>query len=264
MMRRCSEKNILDRWCRRRGPGILLPVFLLLGAPVDGRGQTEELSKLAAGVQAYERKDYRAAVTSLQGLETRLPKLADYAAYYLAAAGVEGKISDDVTAELGAVWSAPVSSPLAANAAMVAASGLITAGKPADAARILTLHYDRLPQPDGDMALAFAYESASDLPRAVTYYQQVYCRYPASDAAQNAGTALSSLHQRLGDSHHPASTQRGFQRARRLMDAKQYARARAEFESLAPALTGSEQDASRLGMGTADYLRGQVSSACQY
>ena len=35
-----------------------------------------------------------------------------------------------------------------------------------------------------------AYEAAADLPHAAIFYQQVYYRYPASDAAQKAGAAL--------------------------------------------------------------------------
>ena len=236
--------------------------LLLVSAIVEA--QTSDQAKLATGIQAYERKDYQTAIANLQGLDARLPKLADYAAYYLAASEVEGKTRGDVTAELAPVWSPPISSPLAAKAALIAASGLITAGRPQDAARILTLHYDRLPQPEGDMAMAFAYESASDFARAATYYQQVYYRYPATDAAPNAGTALSSLHNRMGDAYPSVSTQLALQRGRRLMDAKQYARTHAEFEALLPMLTGAENDAARLAMGTADYLRGQPSSACAY
>ena len=238
--------------------------LVCLAAALPAQNRSTDLSRLAAGVQAYERKDYAAAIASLQGLETRLPKLADYAAYYRAAAEVESKTGGDVTPELAPVWSAPVASPLAAKAAIVASSGLISAGQPADAARVLTLHYDRLPQPDGDMAMAFAYESAAELPRAVTYYQQVYFRYPATDAAQNAAIALSSLQNRLGAAYTAAPARMSFERARRLMDAKQYARTHAEFEALLGALTGSERDAARLALGTSDYLRGQVSGACQY
>ena len=50
--------------------------------------QTFNLGRLAEGIRAYERQDSPATVSSLRGLDTRLPKLADYSAYYLAAAQV--------------------------------------------------------------------------------------------------------------------------------------------------------------------------------
>ena len=239
-------------------------VVLRLSIHLLAQNQAPDLARLAAGIQAYERQDYVSAIASLQGLAPKIPKLADYAAYYLVAAEIENKSAGDIAAELAPVWSGSVASPLVAKAAITAASGLIVAGKPADAVRILTQHYNRLPQPEGDMALAFAHESAADLANASTYYQRVYYRYPASDAAANAAVALDSLRQRMADAYPAATPQTAFQRARRLMDAKQYARTHAELEALLPVLTGPEQDAARLGIGTADYLRGQVSAACQY
>jgi soluble lytic murein transglycosylase len=226
--------------------------------------QGQVASRLASGVQAYERKDYRTAVASLKGLDARAPKLADYSSYYLAAALVESKTQGDVTAEIAPVWSTAVVSPLAGKAAIVAASGLIAAGKPADAATLLGRHYDSLPQPEGDLTLATAYEGAADLAHAATFYQQVYYRYPASDAAAKAGTALAALRERMGAAYPAVAAPALMDRAARLMEARAYPRARAEYQDLIPQAGPAEQDLARVRIGAADYLRGPVAAGCQY
>ena len=239
-------------------------IQLLLLAGVHAQSPNPALAKLALGIDAYERKDYRAAVDALKGLDTRLPKLADYAGYYLAASEVESKTHGDVMAEVAPVWSAPVRSPLVSKAALVAANGLIAAARPGDAVRLLLQHYDALEHPDGDMALAFAYESAADLSHAALSYQQVYYRYPATDAAETAGAALSGLRDKLQTTYPPITYETALVRAEKFMDARSYTRARAEYESLVPLLNGAEQDRARVRLGVADYLRGQSSAACQY
>jgi soluble lytic murein transglycosylase len=234
------------------------------GAAVCAQAPSNAPARLAAGIQAYERKDYRNAIAALKGLDARLPKLADYSAYYLSAAEVESKTKSDVTQEIAPVWSAPVASPYAGKAAIVAATGLIAAGKPAEAVQILVQHYEALPQPDGDLAQATAYEAAGDLPHAARFYQQVYYRYPASDAATKAAAAIPGLREHLGPAWPAVAPQTLLDRAAKLMDARENVRARAEYQSILPQLSAADQDLARVRMGAADYRRGQVASACQY
>ena len=54
------------------------------------------------------------------------------------------------------------------------------------------------------------------------------------------------------------------ERARQLLAQRDYPRARAEFQSLVPQLTGPERDQARVGIGAADYLNGNVAAAYQY
>jgi soluble lytic murein transglycosylase len=254
----CSEENILGRWSK------IAFALAVAGVVLLAQSSTSALSKLAAGIAAYERKDYPAAISSLNGLESQLPKLADYAAYYLAAAKVESRTQNEVASDLVPVWSAPVSSPLAGKAAVLAANGLIAANKPNDAVRVLLQHPDVLPQPDGDLALAYAYEAAADYLHAVLSYQQVYYRYPTSDEADRAGTAMSNLRDRLGASYPAVSFETALDRAARFMDARNYTRARAEYQGLVVLLNGAEQDLARVRVGVSDYLRGQHTTGCQY
>ena len=56
----------------------------LAGHPKDAA-----LAHLALGVAAYEQKNYAAAIADLKPLQGQLAPIADYVAYYLAAARVE-------------------------------------------------------------------------------------------------------------------------------------------------------------------------------
>src|SRR5215471_1325916 len=49
------------------------------------------LADLALGISAYEQKNWSDAIALLKPLPARLPKLADYAVYYLDAARVENE-----------------------------------------------------------------------------------------------------------------------------------------------------------------------------
>jgi soluble lytic murein transglycosylase len=257
MIRPCWARNIPDRWRK-------LPLLAVLAGAALHAGNPDAVARLGAGVAAYERKDYTAAITALKGVGERLPKLADYAGYYLAAAEVESKAQLDVTSEVAPVWSAPVLSPLISKAALVAATGWTAAGKPADAVRVLSDHYDALAQPDGDLALASAYEAAGDLPHAAVFYQHVYYRYPLSDAAAKATAALAALHERLGASFPALAAPMLLLRGDRYLEARDYTRARAEYEAMIPLVSGIEQELARIRLGAADLLRGEFSAANQY
>src|SRR4051812_13699628 len=69
---------------------------------------------LALGIAAFEQKDYAAAIASLS--RANIPQLADYSAYYLAAAKVESRTSGSVPVDLSPVGSTEVRSPLAGRA----------------------------------------------------------------------------------------------------------------------------------------------------
>src|SRR5437764_5801707 len=69
------------------------------------------LANLALGIAAYEQHDYTAAIPLLKPLPAQLPKIADYAAYYLAASRVEAADVDAVPAELAPVRRETVVSP---------------------------------------------------------------------------------------------------------------------------------------------------------
>ena len=71
------------------------------------------LARLALGVGSYEQKDYAAAIAALRKVQGKVPRLADYTAYYLAASRVEEKDTDGVIKDLDAAHPTEVRSPLA-------------------------------------------------------------------------------------------------------------------------------------------------------
>lgn len=147
---------------------------------------------------------------------------------------------------------------------MIEARGLAGSGSAAQAAALLREHYSDLPQPDGDLALAISYEAARDLAHAAEYYQRVYFGYPAGDPATRAGASLLTLRDSMGTAYPAPPPQAMIGRAAALLAQRDYLRARAEFQSLVPQLSGPERDQARVGMGAADYLNGNVSASYSY
>jgi soluble lytic murein transglycosylase len=225
---------------------------------------TGELGRLAAGIRAFEEKRYTAAISALAGLEEGLPKLADYAAYYRTAARVESGDGTVSGADLAATRRGPVASPLAARAWVVEARARVAAGTPWDGVRLLNEHAAGLPQPDGDLALAAAYQAAGDLVRAAECYQRVYHQHPRAAGAARASAALAALKQRMGSAYPRPSARQALERAGRLLEAGSYREARAEYAALAERAAGTESALARLRVGAADYRAGRTHAACAY
>jgi soluble lytic murein transglycosylase len=212
---------------------------------------------LALGVVAYEQKDYTAAVADLR--RANLPAIADYVAYYLAAARVEAKDTENLAKDLAPVRATEVPSPLAGRAWLVEAKGLGPAG-----VALLREHYADLPQPDGDLALGDAYQAAGDLPHAAEFYQRVFYFYVTGDPAAKSAAALLALKDLMGASYPAPLPQQALQRADRLMEARQYAAARSEYVALVDQLLGGERDLARVRIGAADIAAGKPGVAAPY
>ena len=183
---------------------------------------------------AFEQKDYTSAIANLK--RATVPQVADYVAYYLAAAHVEAKELEGVAGELAPTHNTEIRSPLAGKAWVVEGRALGS-----DGVRVLREHYAELPQPDGDIALAAAYQTAGDLPHAVEFYQRVFYQYISGDAAARAAAALLALKDTMGASYPMPLPQQALQRADLLLAARQYAAARSEYESLLDQLVGVER-----------------------
>jgi soluble lytic murein transglycosylase len=222
------------------------------------------LAHLTLGVGSFEQKQYPDAIQHLEAARAKLPKLADYTAYYLAAARIEIEDNAAAAEDAAAVRTAPLASPFAARSMVLQARGLAASGSANDAVRMLREHYADLPQPDGDLALADAYQAAHDLSHAVQYDQSVYYEYPDSDQATRAAAALITLRAAMGASFPAPTPQLLVERGRKLLAQGDPPRARAEFHALAQQLTGAERDQARVGIGAADYLNGDVAAAYSY
>jgi soluble lytic murein transglycosylase len=223
----------------------------------------DALARLALGVVSFEQKDYAAAIATLQALPAKLPQIADYTSFYLAAARVELKDFGEVAQDLAPTQGGEARSPLAGKAWLLAAGALqLTAA--ADAVTTLREHYTQLPQPDGALTLADSYQAANDLANASDFYRRVYIQYPNSDAAATAEAALLAIKDAMGASFPAPLPQQLLRRADRLLELRAYPQARSEYEAALDQLAGFERDTARVRMGAADYLNGKAAAAYSY
>jgi soluble lytic murein transglycosylase len=234
-----------------------------LAAHASAHPKESALAKLALGIGAYEQGDWTVATEALRALPGLPPRLADYAAYYRAAAKVESKQFEGVAEALAAVQQMPVLSPFGGRARILEGRALIPSN-PADAVRTLRDHYPELPQPLGDLALAEAYQAAGDPTRAAEFFQRVYYLYPGGDAAAKSGGALAALQQTLGSVYPPPSAEQMLRRADRLLEMRDFLAAREEYRKLTGQLTGAGRDRALVKMGFTDIGRGQWSAALAY
>ena len=231
-------------------------------AAAHSKDANGSLAQLALGVVAYERKDYPAAIAALRKVQ-KLPLIADYTAWYLAASRVELNDVTGIASDLAPTHTARQISPLSAKAWLLEARALETT-QPAEGARILRELYAELPQPEGDVTLADCYRAAKDLVRAAEAYQRVYYQYPTGAASTRAGAALLAFQDTMGAAYPPPLPRLMLRRPDRLLELHEYALARSEYRSLVDRVTGLERDQARVRVGEADYLKGSVKVACSY
>jgi soluble lytic murein transglycosylase len=221
-------------------------------------------ARLARGIEEFESGKYGEAIQDLKAAQPQLPKLADYAAFYLASSRAGLKDFAQVHSDLAPFRKLSVSSPLEPKALLLEAKALTETGSGAAAVSLLRERYDDLPQPGGDWALAQAYESAQAPAQAATYYSRVYYLYPLSDSAPRAAKALEALRASMGASYPAPTPQQRLERGNRLLAARQYTKARAEFSTLVEELSGADREIASVGIGAADYLDKRTDHACQY
>jgi soluble lytic murein transglycosylase len=224
-------------------------------AAAHPKDQDGALALLALAVAEREHGQSADAVRHLSQVRGRLPKLADYAGYYRAAAQFDLGHFEAAVQELDAVWKGDPRSPLGGDAAMLAARAQKEIGKPADAVGALRANYSQLPQPAGDLLLASCYRASNDLASAVVYYQRVYYQYPATGEAEQAGSAVAGLKRTLGELFPPPTTQAMFQRADRWLRNGDRRRARAEYEAIAAQAAGGDRELARVRLAEIDYFR---------
>ncbi len=236
MTQYCSAPRIPVRWrkaCLALSAIAAVGVAGLGAVCVASAAASDPLVDLKAGAAALDAKRYGPAMTALDGLSKRLPKLADYAAWFMASTQYELKNYADVPKTLEPVWKQSPPSPLVARAALLAAHALSDNDQPAAALEMLRAHYGALPQPQGDLAMAAAFAAANDAVSAAVYYQRVYYGFPLSQEAADAGVESEKLRATLADGYPPATPPAMLGRAQKLMQGKQTTtRAGKEFTDL--------------------------------
>jgi soluble lytic murein transglycosylase len=230
---------------------------------------SDPLMDFKAGVADWDAKRYPAAISTLEPLAKRLPKLADYVLWFTASSQFESRNFAAVSKILEPVWKQTPASPLAPRALLLAAKADLQAAssQPDDAKaalKLLQTHYATLPQPQGDSVLATAFAAAGDPVSAAVYDQRVYFGFPLSAEASQAGDDIAKLRATLGDTYPPATASSMLGRATKLLDAGQNARARKELEALVPQLAGADRDEARVRIGIADYNDNKTAAASHY
>lgn len=253
-MRNCLVPIIRVLWLRRAAGAAALVALLGICAAAIGLGAaTDPLADLKAGSSELDAKHFSAAIATLRPLIKRLPKLADYAAWFLATAEFDSGNFAAVPKELEPVWNQKPASPLAARAVLLAARAYGQGGEAQQALDLLRTRYATLPQPQGDLAMATAFAATGDAVSAAVYYQRVYYGFPLSAEAATASTESEKLTDRLGENYPPAMPNMMLARALKLLESGNTDRARKELESLIPRLGGAERDLARVRIGVADY-----------
>jgi len=223
------------------------------------------LAQFALGIVEYEHNAAAGAARDLNGLATRLPKIADYVTFYQAAAQAQLSDYDSAAATLSkpGVWDR-LPSPLRSHAVLLRADALIKSHHPGQAAELIQGMFKDLPQPDAGLALASAYEARGEGLQAAAYYQRVFYAYPATPAAAKAADALARLKTSLGKNFPLPSAQQLIERPTHWIEARQYAKAKLELQSALTQLTGADREQAQVRIGLADLRSGSALLAMRY
>src|SRR6185503_4492849 len=141
---------------------------------------------------------------------------------------------NDAVRDLAKYESNPMpSSPLAGRLGLLYAKALLgqSPATPANATKarqILENESTLFPQPEGYYTLAQAFEATGSPRQAAVYYQRVFYLYPANDLSEKAKAAAERLHPTLGTEYPQAPARQQLDRAKALLNGKQYPKARQE------------------------------------
>src|SRR6185312_1125427 len=203
------------------------------------------VAELGQGINAYNSRDFTSAISHLRNARS-VTQLSDYVTYHLAYAQVLTGDVDGALALLTAYRANPIpSSPLAGKISLLYGRTLLDKRTPDAAVKalgVLQTDYSTLPQPDGDFALGLAYEALAEKGQAALSYERAFYLFPNTDIAAQASTALDRLRVSLGKDFPSAPARQQLTRCEKWLDVRQYAKARAEYATLAETLTGPEKD----------------------
>ncbi len=220
--------------------------------PADTQGAQ---ALFAVAIWEKDQHQFDEAIKHLKQARGRLPQLADYVSYYLAAAESDLGSFPAAIDDANVVLKASPASPMVPDAAMVAARAYKETGSPTEAVRVLRAAYTQLQQPEGDLLAATCYRAANDLASAAVYYQHVYYQHPATPEAEQASAALAELKTTLGALYPPPAPQAMLLRAERWLRVGDTRRARSEYESIIAQSTGADREVARVRIAELDYFR---------
>jgi len=265
----CWDRIIRGRWFEEGGLNsvrLKLRIVCLALVLLPALAADVSESRLGLGVNSYTLHDYSGAIQHLRGLQ--IPRLNDYVSYYLGSSELETRDFDAAVRDLLAYRKNPApSSPLAGKISLITARALLDRRNAADnsqALEILQTDYALLPQPDGDFAIAMAYEAQGEKLQSALAYIKVYYGYPNTDMAARAWDAMSRLRNDLGKDFPSVPALLQLDRCRKWLEARQYANAKQEYTALAQSLPEPDRDEARVGLGAAQVLAGETTAPLHY
>ncbi|MDP9112813.1 MAG: transglycosylase SLT domain-containing protein [Acidobacteriota bacterium] len=255
---------ILREWFRANWRVPVLATLAFTGITVSVAAQGDAVSELRSAIAALQSNREAAAAAALKSLDRKLPKIADYIAWFRATAEFSAGNYAAVATALDPVWSQTPTSPLIGRAALLAAQAYQQTANTSAAVSLLRKHYSSLPQPQGDLAVAKAMAAAGDPVSAAVYAQRVYYGYPVTTEASEADALAANLESQLGDKYPPVLGSALLGRALKLLDAGQGDKARKELITLLPRLTGPDRDTAQVKIGVAQYNAKDTKAAQKY
>ena len=255
---------IRREWFRAYWRVPVLATLAFAGVAVSLAAEGDFVSELKSAVAALEAKHDAAAIAMLNGLDRKLPKLADYTAWFRASAEFDTGNYAAVPAALEPIWTQTPASPLIGRAALLGAQALQETGNTPGAVSLLRKYYAALPQPQGDLSMAKAFAAAGDPISAAVYAQRVYYGFPTANEAAEADALAANLESQLGDKYPPAMGDVMLQRAVKLLAAGQAEKARRELIALVPRLGGADRDTAQVKIGVAQFNAKEIKAAQSY
>ena len=201
------------------------------------------------------------AVHALTSARNAVPELRDYASYFLAQAQYRAKEYAEASAAAEQVVAFQPLSPLAGRAAILGARAWLEQQQPRKALALLArLPENLLPAPELQIVRARALEASGSTLDAVADFQSVYYRYPDFEEAKEADEAIDRLRSALGSKYPEPTAELRLERAGKLGEGGNLARARREYESVAADFGGTTRDLARLRIAAAPYFAGEAAS----
>jgi soluble lytic murein transglycosylase len=238
------------------------PALVLFCGLAFAQGTEDGVARLKAAMEAMDRGAAAEGYQRLRGLGSQLPQIADYVAFFTAQAQIQLKEFQGAALSVEGVLKSPVPSPLAGRAVVMGAKAQLEAGDAGAALRLLgRVPAEVQPQPDGTFVLGKAREASGDAAGAAVAYQNVYYGHPLAEEAAEAFEGMSRARSQLGARYPAPSPSALLGRAEKLMNGRQAARAKLEYQQLAGQLTGLEEERARVGVGACEFKMRRTAEA---
>jgi soluble lytic murein transglycosylase len=201
------------------------------------------------------------AAMALEGLVGKFPKVDDYVLFHLGAARLSLGDPAEARQLLHRVVTGKPESPFLPQAILLEAKALTDLGQPREALRLLESRQASVPPASLALAQGKAWEVLGEHQQAVAAYQRVYYGFPLAEQASRAAEALATLRRAMGASYPEPGPAELLERAGKLWEGREYARARDEYTQIQPRVTGTGRELAILRATAALYHLQQVPAA---